>query len=280
MIDLLTDTSTVDSWDLEMPPLGGSEVAGQASVWAEWFRLNTKTSFGSAILLYEEAVKHASEHLHSGPESTATLVYLNLERASDPTLTAVDLPTLCYYPWARPTGRRQFQLAREIARSFRHACESFSEADPLVSEQLVAYLAAFTASCVQTLGRSLVESAEVIAEDLTDLEYVGPQLEAIESRYSLGLRSEVLRFVWEHAYLQPLLVEAHQHIRECFPTAELVLDLLHDREVDGWEELAILIRTDLAVEEAGAALDRLDEAWWLDRLPDARGELSIDLQFT
>jgi hypothetical protein len=112
------------------------------------------------------------------------------------------------------------------------------------------------------------------------------QLHLIEQLYTLVQRDRVLRFLNEHAFLVPLLLEAYGQIEAHFPPSRLFLDVVTDPEVAGAdagevdsEELILSIATQLDAKGALDKLTQLDNDWWLAALPRADGKLCINLEF-
>ncbi len=91
---------------------------------------------------------------------------------------------------------------------------------------------------------------------------------------------EVSSFLQAHPFLFPLLVEAHGKIAEYFePSTKPILEVIADPESEDSQELFVLILTHDTPEEALSRLDRLDQEWWLDVLPQARGKMTIDVEY-
>ena len=91
--------------------------------------------------------------------------------------------------------------------------------------------------------------------------------------------AEVRIFLSGHPHLQPLLDDAHQQIRVYFPDSPCCLEVIHDPEATGRRQLALLIRTPLAVPAAFKKLKEFDNSWWLPNLSRAQGDLCITLEF-
>ena len=92
-------------------------------------------------------------------------------------------------------------------------------------------------------------------------------------------QGEVTSYLDEHAFPVPLLLEAGRIIPSYFPEAGLLLEVATDPEVPDERQLVLSIAPCLAVPEALATLQRFDNDWWLDRLPDVRDKLAITLTF-
>jgi len=74
-------------------------------------------------------------------------------------------------------------------------------------------------------------------------------------------------------------VEAYGKIREYFPSAKLILEVVADPEADKEKELVIFIRTNLPPDEALDRLELLDRNWWLDASLDSGEKLCIHVGF-
>ena len=75
--------------------------------------------------------------------------------------------------------------------------------------------------------------------------------------------------------------EARTRTRAIFgEDADLVLEVQADRDSEEPDEhLYVMLRTGLPSAEATKRLDKLDEDWWLDAVPQARGRMTIALEF-
>lgn len=104
----------------------------------------------------------------------------------------------------------------------------------------------------------------------------------IEPLYDFRRPREVSDFLQAHPFLLPLLAEAHKKIAEHFELplpAKPILEVITDPDSEGGQELYVLIPTCQPPEQALFHLDRLDQEWWLDVLPQARGRMTIDVEY-
>lgn len=102
----------------------------------------------------------------------------------------------------------------------------------------------------------------------------------VEPLYDFRRPREVSAFLQAHPFLFPLLVEAHGKIAEYFePSTKPILEANTDPEAEGSQELFVLIPTHDTPEQALSRLDRLDQEWWLDVLPQAHGKMTIDVEY-
>jgi len=100
----------------------------------------------------------------------------------------------------------------------------------------------------------------------------------IEQAYHLQDRDEVLCFLEAYPFLVPLLLEAYDNIQAYFPDSSLSLAVVEEADDTSEPQLVLHIRTPDTPEEAFMALNELDEDWWLDALPFARGHMFINVR--
>ena len=107
-----------------------------------------------------------------------------------------------------------------------------------------------------------------------------PEMRSLERLYQFRRREEVLQYLADHRFLDPLLRETHGKIAEYFgPSPEVILEVVTDPEAEDDRELFAFIRTDLPPEEALRRLERLDQEWWLGEADQAEGKLCIHVEF-
>lgn len=123
------------------------------------------------------------------------------------------------------------------------------------------------------------ELFELIEKVFVGLEYLHRELTLLNRIYTFRKPSEVSDFLSDNVYLVPLLVEAYGKIREYFPSAKLILEVVADPEADKEKELVIFIRTNLPPDEALDRLELLDRNWWLDASLDSDEKLCIHVEF-
>ena len=101
----------------------------------------------------------------------------------------------------------------------------------------------------------------------------------IEEKFEFRDRENVTRFLKENDFLISLIVEGYEKIQTEFgQKCRLILALVKDSESDHDEELFILVRATLSVQEASKCLERLDEKWWLKASRNAQCKLNIDFE--
>ena len=123
------------------------------------------------------------------------------------------------------------------------------------------------------------ELFELIEKVFVGLEYLHRELTLLNRIYTFRKPSEVSDFLSDNVYLVPLLVEAYGKIREYFPSAKLILEVVADPEADKEKELVIFICTNLPPDEALDRLELLDRNWWLDASLDSDEKLCIHVEF-
>ena len=123
------------------------------------------------------------------------------------------------------------------------------------------------------------ELFELIEKVFVGLEYLHRELTLLNRIYTFRKPPEVSDFLSDNVYLVPLLVEAYGKIREYFPSAKLILEVVADPEADKEKELVIFIRTNLPPDEALDRLELLDRNWWLDASLDSGEKLCIHVEF-
>ena len=123
------------------------------------------------------------------------------------------------------------------------------------------------------------ELFELIEKDFVGLEYLHRELTLLNRIYTVRKPPEVSDFLSDNVYLVPLLVEAYGKIREYFPSAKLILEVVADPEANKEKELVIFIRTNLPPDEALDRLELLDRNWWLDASLDSGEKLCIHVEF-
>lgn len=104
--------------------------------------------------------------------------------------------------------------------------------------------------------------------------------ELLAARYVMRAAPAVRAFLQQHTFLLGLLDDAHRAIRAVFGN-DTRPELAVSEALEGAEdrELHILIPTRLDPAEALERLAGLDETWWLDVAPRARGLLVINIDY-
>lgn len=101
----------------------------------------------------------------------------------------------------------------------------------------------------------------------------------LNSKYTIRNAKEVSDFLSDNKYLLPLLIEAHDKVRDYFPTEILFLEVATDPDEVGEKELVIYICTGQKPKAAIEKLDMLDESWWLDASTVSESKLLIQVEY-
>lgn len=88
-------------------------------------------------------------------------------------------------------------------------------------------------------------------------------------------REKIERFLGKHKHLFPILKEAEEPIVSVFGEGVKICLELHRDPEEGWEELFIVIKSEHSAEEAIRLENKLAEEWFLERMKDTKGELSV-----
>ncbi|MEG4804107.1 peptidase [Microcoleus sp. ARI1-B5] len=102
----------------------------------------------------------------------------------------------------------------------------------------------------------------------------------IRSLYRVDEPLEAFKLIIEQEVMLSVILEAHSHVRELFPSERLALEVKTDPEIANWRSLWITIYTKLEVDEALEKLTILDDTWWLEKITAvANSKLHISLGF-
>jgi len=135
------------------------------------------------------------------------------------------------------------------------------------------------------LVRDMVESARIQTwlvryDTLQQFVVDSSRLRQIEEFYCLRNATAVRRFLRAHPELTKVLLEVRAHLQRCFgPDPQVVLEVVGDPEVEGWDQLFAYILTRLPVNEAQARLDRLDEEWFPNQPEQVNNFFNFNLEF-
>lgn len=102
------------------------------------------------------------------------------------------------------------------------------------------------------------------------------ELDLISNLYSIREFQTVSRFILEHRYLLPLLIEGYWNIKEIFGEVPLVLKVEGEQED---RKLYLLIKVNDEIDNAHDLLDILDEQWWFNNVSQAKFKMNIDLEY-
>lgn len=112
------------------------------------------------------------------------------------------------------------------------------------------------------------------------------QLQLLETYYVVR-DAEVRQILRRHPSLVQLLLDTYSKITLHFPNSQVFLDTTIDPEMtdvnsemlDDNEELVVYISTDLSSEEAIENLKKFYNTWWLKASREAKGKISVGLEF-
>ncbi len=109
--------------------------------------------------------------------------------------------------------------------------------------------------------------------------YPTTEIATLEGLYDLRDRLEVMEFVASNLFLLPLLQQIPEQTKKYFgePT-HLSLEVIIDHEEKSDKELVAFICTSLSPDDAFVRLRSFDRDWWLARLADTRGKLSVHVE--
>ncbi|NJL32794.1 MAG: hypothetical protein HC893_01715 [Chloroflexaceae bacterium] len=109
---------------------------------------------------------------------------------------------------------------------------------------------------------------------------VAPDLQTLlENTFTVLDSDEVYDFLVVHAFLAPLLFEAHTSIQKHFGARPVTLELNIDPEDETYQQLVLRIQTEQTVDKADALFEEFDQDWWLPNMRRARNRFNIMLQF-
>jgi hypothetical protein len=89
-----------------------------------------------------------------------------------------------------------------------------------------------------------------------------PELKNLNDFYTFIEPVKVQKFLEEHSFLLPLLLEAPSKIHRFFPNSSLSLRVTDDPELVGSEQLILSIPSDFEPQEAISRQNQLDDTWW------------------
>lgn len=90
----------------------------------------------------------------------------------------------------------------------------------------------------------------------------------------------VERFLRDHRFLNRLLLDAYEEIREHFGVGtRAVLEVVTEPEAQEDQQLFVVIRTKFPPKAARVLLAELDQEWWMDTLPAAQDKMEFALEY-
>jgi bifunctional DNA-binding transcriptional regulator/antitoxin component of YhaV-PrlF toxin-antitoxin module len=103
------------------------------------------------------------------------------------------------------------------------------------------------------------------------------EYQRLDKLYQIRNSVDVWHFLEGHPHLVSLLIRAHDHMREYFPTAEFVLEYTADPEIAGEEQLLVVIAFGENVDQDHDTLQRFNHDWWFDVSTEAFDDICIIL---
>jgi len=120
---------------------------------------------------------------------------------------------------------------------------------------------------------------ETVQTGLSDSDDLNFDILLLDTIYSFRNRSEILQFLKNNVFLIPLLYEINSQIKEYFPLAKNILEVINDPDTKDNVYLVIFIHTDITAREAFNRLKLFDESWWLRASIKANKKLFINVEF-
>lgn len=128
----------------------------------------------------------------------------------------------------------------------------------------------------------LIKKLEPATPTSGESDYGLDRLEAIDlldEVYDFVGYHSVTQYLKTHEYLIDLLLEAIPRISEIFPSGiHRTLAVAVDPEEDH-DELRLTLHGGYEPEYLAHCLNEVDETWWVDAVPRARGELVVDIDY-
>lgn len=106
------------------------------------------------------------------------------------------------------------------------------------------------------------------------------EIEQIEKLYILRERSDVLKFLDNHPFLVPVLLQAPEKISDYFPGDPIFLEVVIDPELISPDDdtMFIIIASNIDPDESLDRLWQLDENWWLKASRLSQNKLEINVE--
>jgi len=106
------------------------------------------------------------------------------------------------------------------------------------------------------------------------------QVAELKERYTFRREGEVLQYLRRYPSVVEVLMEARDVVRQFFGEGtHLVLEVITDYEDRTWQDLWILIYTDLESNQARVVLHEFFRKWWFEADKKAGYKLLIDLGY-
>jgi hypothetical protein len=106
------------------------------------------------------------------------------------------------------------------------------------------------------------------------------QWQQIKTLFEIKDEQEVLDFLNQYSFLYSYVLEARSILAKLFDDADFFLTVVYyPPEPKGNEELVIYFATSLGPEKGGKILNKFDEDWWIDAMPETKLKLNIVMEF-
>ncbi len=117
------------------------------------------------------------------------------------------------------------------------------------------------------------------SEFFRKIRFIESNIEFLQEFYIFNNPIEVKTFLFDHDHLYDILYEANKHIKRIFEdcVVNIYLQVVKDPE-ENFEQLFVIIKTDLTPDKSVSLLDRFDEEWWLEIDYKMRQGLEIDVE--
>lgn len=103
-------------------------------------------------------------------------------------------------------------------------------------------------------------------------------IEALEHLYTFRGRTEILQFLDKYPFLVPVLLEAPEKIRNCFPNPSCFWKLCQMlKSSTGYLVLSILMK--LEPDDAVDKLNQMDMEWWIHTPYEVRKNVCTILEY-
>ncbi|HEY9848337.1 MAG TPA: hypothetical protein V6D28_02675 [Leptolyngbyaceae cyanobacterium] len=126
--------------------------------------------------------------------------------------------------------------------------------------------------------------ASMIIEKIAAKEHTIPtispsNIQSLQELYAFREPAKILHFLDKLPFLVPVLLEVPNKIGQYFRNYQLFLEVVNDPEIIDYQQLFILISTNISTDEAMDKLDRLENDWWLNIPYEVRDKLCIDVEY-
>lgn len=203
--------------------------------------------------------------------STNTQQFLYLDpcyQESEPDHKGVDDTFFTYKGWETQQFLHPVPCYKEIEPRYRGVDDTFFTYKDWENSLKDAW--------VQLLIESLHD--ENVLQQSQRLQFVIGSVQ-LETLYSLRNRPVIHQFLKKHRQMLPFLLDAYPIAAKYFGKhLTIFLEVVHDPEMPGVEQLFAYISAPLPIETALECLNKLDEEWFIDRLEQVHGLFNFNLE--